>query len=74
MPGTSQLALTSDDDLFPLRVRVPADANTGLQQDTDLLIDQVRAISNRRLMRRLGLVDGPTLLRVEHALRLLAGP
>lgn len=73
VPGTSQTAVAQEDDLFPLRVRVPADAGTGLRQRTDLLIDQVRAISNRRLLRRLGAVDPPTLARAEQALRWLTG-
>lgn len=73
VPGTSQTAAAQEDDLFPLRVRVPADAATGLRQRTDLLIDQVRAISNRRLLRRLGAVDTPTLARTEQALRWLTG-
>lgn len=73
IPGTSQLAAKQGDDLFPLRVPLPADAGTGLREPTDLLIDQVRAISNRRLLRRLGVADAPTLARVEEALRWLTG-
>ncbi len=36
-------------DAEPLRIRVPAAG--GLQRDSDALIDQVRAIDNRRLVR-----------------------
>lgn len=73
IPGTSQLGSVEDDELFPLRVRLRVGADTGLRQDTDLLIDQVRAVSNRRLLRRLGAADAPTLARVEQALRWLIG-
>jgi mRNA interferase MazF len=70
IPGTSQ-ADPGYDDLFPLRVRLPPNAGNGLRHTTDLLVDQVRAISNRRLMKRLGAVDATSLARVEQALRLL---
>ena len=73
VPGTSQLASLGDEDLFPLRVRLVADSVNGLRQTTDLLIDQVRAISNQRLLKRLGAVDLPTLARTEQALRWLTG-
>ena len=41
------------DDAEPLRIRLPAGA--GLDKDSDLLFDQVRAIDNKRLL------DGPLL-------------
>jgi mRNA interferase MazF len=44
-----------------------------LQHDTDLLIDQIRAISNARLMFRYGTVLPNTVKKVEEALRLLMG-
>jgi mRNA interferase MazF len=72
IPGTSQANVTYD-DLFPLRVRLPANAGNGLRHTTDLLIDQVRAVSNRRLLKRLGTADAQTLARTEQALRLLIG-
>ena len=73
IPGTSRLAATDGDDLFPLRVRLSANAENGLRQHTDLLIDQVRAVSNRRLLERLGAIDAPLLARAEQALRWLTG-
>lgn len=77
IPGTSQLGIAGSegesDDLFPLRVRLLSGGGTGLRLNTDLLIDQVRAVSNRRLLRRLGAVDAPSLARVEQALRWLIG-
>ena len=52
VPLTTQLIA----DAEPLRIRVPAQGR--LTADSDLLIDQLRAIDNRRL------IDGP-LLRCE---------
>lgn len=45
------------DDAEPLRLRVAA--QDGLEKDSDLLIDQLRAIDNKRL------IDGP-LLQLEN--------
>jgi mRNA interferase MazF len=54
-PSTLVIPLTTNlvDDAEPLRVRVPAAGR--LRSNSDLLIDQLRAIDNRRL------VDGPLL-------------
>jgi mRNA interferase MazF len=69
-PSTVIVPLTTVlvDDAEPLRIRVPAVRR--LRQESDLLIDQLRAIDNRRL------VDGPLaqlssalLQRVAEAIR-----
>lgn len=74
IPGSSQAGPASaQDELFPLRVRLTADAASGLRRTTDLLIDQVRAVSNRRLLRRLGRAGDDALIRAEQALRWLTG-
>lgn len=54
-PSTLIIPLTSNliDDAEPLRLRIPAGER--LKKDSDLLVDQVRAIDNKRL------VDGPLL-------------
>lgn len=69
--GTTKIR--RDKDYFPLRVALVN--QPGLAQETDLLIDQIRAISNARFMG-----TGPVttlsvnhLKRVEDALRLLVG-
>ena len=69
--GTSQVR--RDKDYFPLRVALPM--QEGLPLDTDLLIDQVRAISNRRFKGEQPLTSLNTaqLKRVEDALKLLIG-
>jgi mRNA interferase MazF len=62
-----------DKDYFPLRVALVN--QPGLAQDTDLLIDQIRAISNRRFMgaQPLAVLSTNHLKRVEEALKLLVG-
>ena len=69
--GTSQIR--RDKDFFPLRLALPN--QPGLPLETDLLIDQVRAISNRRFMgdQPLTLLNPAQLKRVEEALKLLMG-
>jgi mRNA interferase MazF len=69
--GTSQVR--RDKDYFPLRLALPH--QPGLPLETDLLIDQVRAISNRRFMgdQPLTLLNPAQLKRVEEALQLLMG-
>ena len=60
-PSTLVVPLTTRlvEDAEPLRVRIPASG--GLRRDSDALVDQVRAIDNRRLM------AGPlTRLRPQH--------
>lgn len=69
VPGTSQVNALPPGDQFPLRVRIQK--TTDLKYDTDLLIDQIRAISNARFMFRYCLVPSNTLKEVEEALRLL---
>jgi mRNA interferase MazF len=60
-PSTMIVPLTTNlvDDAEPLRVRIPPSG--GLKRESDALIDQLRAIDNRRLVR------GP-LARLPHAL------
>jgi len=69
--GTSQTR--RDKDYFPLRVALTSQA--GLPLETDLLIDQVRAVSNRRFMgdQPLTTLNTAQLKRVEDALKLLIG-
>lgn len=62
-----------DQDYFPLRVALVN--QPGLVQETDLLIDQIRAISNQRFMgtQPLATLSTNHLKRVEEALKLLVG-
>jgi mRNA interferase MazF len=69
VPGTVDDALPPGHH-FPLRVRIQKTAD--LKHDTNLLIDQIRAISNARFMFRYCTVPPNLLKKVEEALRLLA--
>jgi len=66
-------SIKRDKDYFPLRVALVNQG--GLAQETDLLIDQIRAISNRRFMGNepLATLSVTHLKRVEDALKLLIG-
>jgi mRNA interferase MazF len=61
-PSTLILPLTTNliDDAEPLRLRITAQG--GLNRDSDLLVDQLRAIDNKRL------IDGPLLCLDEAAM------
>jgi mRNA interferase MazF len=63
-PSTIIVPLTTNtqDDAEPLRIRVTASGR--LRQESDLLVDQIRAIDNRRL------VQGP-LARLSRALMIV---
>lgn len=69
IPGATQTR--RDKDYFPLRVALVN--QPGLPADTDLMIDQVRAIANARIMGSQPLARLTTnhLKQVEAALRLL---
>lgn len=64
-PSTLIIPLTTNliDGAEPLRLRIPA--QSGLDKDSDLLVDQLRAIDNKRL------IEGPLLRLDDEALRLV---
>src|SRR5271155_3500892 len=69
-PSTIIVPLTTNliDDAEPLRIRVHA--RSSLRRDSDLLIDQLRAIDNRVLVKGpLSRLDEATMERVADALR-----
>ena len=69
-PSTLIVPLTSSliDDAEPLRLRLSA--QTGLDKDSDLLLDQLRAIDNKRLIQGPLLQCPPEFMgRVDEALR-----
>jgi len=69
-PSTLIVPLTSNviDDAEPLRLRLPAQG--GLDKDSDLLLDQLRAIDNKRLIQGSLLQCPPEfMVRVDEALR-----
>jgi mRNA interferase MazF len=69
-PSTLIVPMTTNliDDAEPLRIRVPAQSS--LRRDSDLLIDQLRALDNRFLFQGpLARLDDVTMRRVGSALR-----
>jgi len=64
-PSTLVIPLTTNlvDDAEPLRLRIPAQGR--LDKDSDLLVDQLRAIDNRRL------VEGPLVRLDDGAMELV---
>jgi mRNA interferase MazF len=69
-PSTLVIPLTTRlvDEAEPLRIRV---ANSeGISRDSDLIVDQLRAIDNRRLVKGpLTRISSPLLARVGKAIR-----
>ncbi len=68
-PSTLVIPLTTNltEDAEPLRVRVPAAGR--LRRNSDLLVDQLRAIDNRRLVQGpLVRLPEPLMGRIGHAL------
>lgn len=54
----------------PLRVAIPKGVS-GLRRPSDILVDQVKAIDNRRLRRRLGALSDPYLSELRQKLLLI---
>ncbi|WP_454725710.1 MULTISPECIES: type II toxin-antitoxin system PemK/MazF family toxin [Cupriavidus] len=76
LPGTTDIYEDAGGDGFPLRVRAGKFAKPGEPpRETDLLVDQVRAVSNHRFVGNapIGRVTEAHLKRVEEALLLLTG-
>ncbi len=73
IPGTSQVYRDAQGDGFPLRVSVGKLGTAKIE--TDLLIDQIRTISNQRFMgiKPLTELSRAQMKRVEEALRILTG-
>lgn len=64
-PSTLVIPLTTNliDDAEPLRIRITADGK--LNKDSDLLLDQLRAIDNKRLIEGpLFIIDDTTMSRI----------
>jgi mRNA interferase MazF len=69
-PSTVVIPLTTNvvADTEPLRIRVPASGQ--LRHDSDLLIDQIRAIDNRRLIQGpVAHLSNPLMAKVAEAIR-----
>jgi len=79
-PSTVILPITSNikDDAEPLRVRIPGNSD-GFTVESDIMIDQIRAIDNRRLyklksnhlIKKIASVSPAILQKVVNSLKLL---
>jgi mRNA interferase MazF len=56
------------EDAFPLRVRVPA-GSCGLEQESDILVDQILAWDNSLFRKELGVLPEALMEKVAAALR-----
>ena len=73
IPGTTNVYRDAQGDGYPLRVSV---GKLGTKkQETDLLVDQIRTVSNQRLIgdKPLAELSRTHMKRVEDALRILTG-
>jgi len=73
-PITIVAAVTSasEDDLYPTEVLVRA-GEGGLGRNSLVLLNQIRSIDTRRLLRRVGRLTPETMGRVDRALALSLG-
>jgi len=69
IPGTSNGDSYAPGDNFPLRVTIQKAG--ALTYDTDLLIDQVRSTSTRRLGVKLHTLPSNSMKQIEEAVRIL---
>lgn len=73
-PTTIILPLTTNliNDAYPLRFRV--ERFHELEYDSDILIDQIRAIDNQRIIdKQLASLDLKTMLRIDEMVKILLG-
>ena len=73
IPGTTNVYRDAQGDGYPLRVSVGKLGT--MKQETDLLVDQIRTVSNQRLMgdKPLAELSRAHMKRVGDALRMLTG-
>jgi mRNA interferase MazF len=62
--------LTSRDRGLDHHIRIPADDISGLKQVSFAMTEQIRAVSDQRAGRRLGMVSGQTLTSISRYLHL----
>src|SRR6266436_5261058 len=59
--------------LSPVHVLLAADQSTGLSVTSVALLNQIRAVDRRRLIKRLGTVDDDALARADDAIKISLG-
>ena len=73
-PITIVAAITSqfDSELYPTEVLVRA-REGGLSMDSVVLLNQIRSVDTKRLMRRIGALKSETMMKVDRALAVSVG-
>lgn len=59
--------------LNPVHVLLAADQHTGLSVTSVALLNQIRAVDRIRLIKRLGVADDETMVRVDEAIQISLG-
>ncbi len=74
-PVTIVAAISSkfDDLLYPTEVLISAKARTGLAVDSVVLLNQIRTVDKRRLVKQLGRLSKAKMEEVNRALRISVG-
>jgi mRNA interferase MazF len=66
-PITSQVVPLSN----ILRVHLIPNKTNGLEKKSDIMIDQVRAIDNQRLLKKIGLIDASSSFKLRENLKVI---
>ena len=74
-PVTIVSAISSkfDGSLYPTEVLIAANAGTGLAVDSVVLLNQIRTVDRKRLVRKLGRLSAVKMEEVNRALRISVG-
>ena len=71
-PSTLVLPLTSNLlDSEILRTRIKAKEVEGLEKDSDIMLDQIRAIDNKRFIKKLGVIPKSKIKTVQENLKIV---
>ena len=74
-PVTIVAAISSrfEDPLYPTEVLISTRERTGLTVDSVVLLNQIRTVDKRRLVKRLGTLSAAKMEEVDRALRISVG-
>ena len=67
-PVTSQ----NLEKIYPIEVLL-AEGNSGLKKDSKVLLNQIRAVDKRRIIKKLGKVDRETIDKINNAIKISLG-
>ena len=59
--------------IYPVEVLVLKNAATGLEKDSKVLLNQIRSIDKKRLVKRLGKVNQETIAEINDAIKISLG-